>query len=274
MKKVLFPMLALILMLGVTLFVASPAGAISGGQLDTSNMYPNVGAIVVDVPGSGPLVVGSGALIGPQVFLTAGHIVAYLMAYGVSADEVFVSFAPDPLANVTSFLPVSGWFTPFNGKLESKSNAYDVGVLILQQEVTGITPAALAPEGFLDTQLRQGNNRAGFTVVGYGETAQWPPPKMTYDPQRRYAECDFQTLLPSWLVLSQNPAKGNGATCLYDSGGPVFWTDADTGTILLVGITSRGDLNTVGTGFYYRVDIPATLSFLNSLGYQIGSSGE
>ena len=150
------------------------------------------------------------------------------------------------------------------------SNPHDVGVLILEKPVKKrIKPANLPEEGFLDQllaegKLRQGKEEADFTVVGYGGSLSWPPPEITYDDYRQFAESEYQALLEAWLRLSQNQATGDGGTCYGDSGGPAFWTEPD-GTEVLVGITSWGDAPCVAAGFNYRVDIPETLSFIDDV---------
>jgi hypothetical protein len=148
------------------------------------------------------------------------------------------------------------------------SNPYDVGVLILESQVTDITPATLPSEYFLsdlreNRKLRRGSNGAEFTVVGYGGTLDWPPPEITYDNYRQYAISEFLNLRKVWLLLSQNQAKGDGGTCFGDSGGPAFFIE--DGEEIIVGITSWGDANCVATGNTYRVDIPETLEFINSI---------
>ena len=125
-------------------------------------------------------------------------------------------------------------------------------------------------EGFLDELkkdpgLRHGKEEADFTVVGYGGTLDWPPPEVTYEDARQYAESEYLALLKPWLLLSQNQATGDGGSCYGDSGGPVFWEDEDTGDETLVGITSWGDTRCVATGFNYRVDIPETLNFIEDV---------
>jgi secreted trypsin-like serine protease len=64
--------------------------------------------------------------------------------------------------------------------------------------------------------------------------------------------------------MSQNQATCDGGTCFGDSGGPAFLMKPD-GSEILVGISSWGDANCVATGFNYRVDIPETLSFIDSV---------
>ena len=101
-------------------------------------------------------------------------------------------------------------------------------------------------------------------MVGYGGSLEWPPPQIYYDDYRQFAESEYRALLKSWLRLSQNQATDDGGTCFGDSGGPAFWTEPD-GSEILVGVTSWGDAQCVAAGFNYRVDIPETLDFIDSL---------
>ena len=63
---------------GVALLLISGAcggrvWAITGGQVDTNNIYSNVGAMVYAPPGTVPKPEFSGTLIHPRVFLTAAY---------------------------------------------------------------------------------------------------------------------------------------------------------------------------------------------------------
>ena len=261
--------LLLILTVGIL-----PATAITWGELDGDG-HPNVGLISRPDPNDPakqrPLC--SGTLIHSRVFLTAGHctdFLEYLMAAGrLTIEGVKVSFDTDN-ALENNLLSVEAVITHPDYNFGPYSNPRDVGALILAEEVTdNITPAELPGEGFLDElraagELNQGKTKAKFTLVGYGTTLEWPPPTFIRpDGKRRVAESEYRALLKAWLRMSQNHATDDGGTCYGDSGGPAFWNE--DGTEILVGVTSWGDIPCVATGFNYRVDIPETLSFIESV---------
>jgi hypothetical protein len=246
------------------LIVVLPATAITWGELDTE--HDNVGAMVVDWPGFGPFQVCSGTLIHERVFLTAGHCTYDLDTFGI--ETVWVNFDEYAL-NSGSLLLVEEVVTHPDYYWGPTSNPHDVGVLILAEPATGIEVANLPDLGFLDQlrkdgKLNQGKEKAKFTLVGYGGVLDWPPPQVSWDDYRRFAESEYRALLKSWLRMSQNQAAGDGGTCSGDSGGPAFWTEPD-GTEILVGITSWGDVPCVASGFNYRVDIADTLNFIGDV---------
>jgi secreted trypsin-like serine protease len=251
--------LLLVLTIGVL-----PVAAITWGEPDTE--HTNVGAMVVDWPGYGPYQVCSGTLIHPRVFLTAGHCTEGWEGTGV--ETFWVNFDQYAL-NEKTLLDVEAVITHPDYNWGPTSDPHDVGVLILKKSVRRIKPAELPEVGFLDEllaegKLRRGSDGAKFTLVGYGGILDWPPPQIDYDDQRRFAVSEYQALLNAWLRMSQNQATGDGGTCFGDSGGPAFWTEPD-GSEILVGISSWGDANCVAAGFNYRVDIPETLSFIDSV---------
>jgi len=246
----------LILVLG-----AAPVAAITWGQPDSD--HPNVGAMVVDWPDYGPYQVCTGTLVHPRIFLTAGHCTVDWEGTGV--ETFWVNFDQDAL-NASTLLDVEAVIPHPDYYWGPSSDPHDVGILLLKEPVTDITPATLPDEGLLDDLaeqglLGQGRTRAKFTLVGYGGILDWPPPVITYEDQRLASESEFRALLKAWLRMSQNQATGDGGTCYGDSGGPAFWTQPD-GEEILVGITSWGDVPCVASAFNYRVDIPQTLDFV------------
>jgi secreted trypsin-like serine protease len=244
--------------------LAAPVAAITWGEPDTE--HTNVGAMVNDYPNWGLWQSCTGTLIHPRVFLTAGHCTEDL---DVTALPTFVNFDQDAL-NPGTLLAVEAAITHPDYYWGPTSNPRDVGVLVLAEPVTGIEPANLPEEGFLDDLkaaglLNQGTEKAKFTLVGYGGSLDWPPPDIYYEDTRRVAYSEYRALLKAWLRMSQNQATGDGGTCYGDSGGPAFWEDPDTGEETIVGVTSWGDAQCVASAFNYRVDIPETLSFIQDV---------
>jgi secreted trypsin-like serine protease len=259
-----------IAMLTLTLtFWIPPTSAITWGEPD-SDGHPNVGAMVAMHPELGPREICSGTLIAPQVFLTAGHCTDWASAV-LPPGLLHVSFSTDDALNPATWLPVAAIITHPDYNWGPYSDPHDVGILILEEPV--ILPAATLPgEGFLDElradgMLRQGREGAKFTVVGYGSTLEWPPPKIIPpDGVRRVAQSEFLNLQKAWLLMSQNhaPGRGDAGTSYGDSGGPTFWVEQD-GSEILVSVTSWGDIPCVATGTTYRIDIPDSLDFINSV---------
>ena len=266
---VLATMLLAVLLVSSCSLVAS-AHAITWGQLDDTNLFSNVGAVVIEFE-DGLFLACSGSLINETVFLTAAHCTDWfedLISEGeVALSDVYVSFDPLNPLNPVSLLGVSQIIThPNYQDFIHTSNPHDVGLLILEEPAVDIVPAMLPEEGFLDQlrqegKLRRGSNVGSFTVVGYGGTLNWPPPEISYPDTRSYSYSGFQTLLKAWLRLSQNPATGNGGSCYGDSGGPIFWEA--NGEQTLVAITSWGDVSCISASFNYRMDLPEVLNFIN-----------
>ena len=198
--------------LALARFGINNAQAIGLGQLD-GNAHPNVGGVVwlvslwPDVPP--PVVVGSGSLIHPRIYLTAGHlteVVESRVAQGtLTLNDLRVSFAPNALdpgtwRSVSDVLTHPG-YAPNGNSLE------DVGVLILSEPVTGVAPAQLPPPGFLDALAASGtlktkSDRTRFRVVGYGidpDGASYGQLPFPPDGLRRFAEPEFQNLHDRWL---------------------------------------------------------------------------
>jgi hypothetical protein len=279
----------LVLVLALIGWVTS-ALAITWGEPDEANAYPNVGAFIVERDDGRIWATCTGTLIHEQVFLTAGHCTDYVAGLDAEGRLVaaYVSFDFDVGFDAESetgptLLEVEEIIThPEYDDFSDPSNTYDVGALVLAEPVTGIEPAERATEGFLDELKRSGVLRTGpkgeagaekgfagpdgakFTVVGYGGVLLWPPPEITYEDQRRFGESEYVALVPAQLHMDQNRLHDNEGTCFGDSGGPAFW-EPDEETRILVGITSWGDAQCVVTGIDYRVDIPETLSFIDGV---------
>jgi hypothetical protein len=148
-----------------------------------------------------------------------------------------------------------------------------VGVIVLDQAVTGITPATLAPTNYLDQFAQPRLNHELFTLVGYGtevrpnETGSQKPIPQSYPIERRYTDEVGQKLTPQILQTNGNEhdPRGGGGTCFGDSGGPSF-KDGYLTTVTSYGYTS----NCRYLGGLQRVDIPVVQTWLATFGVFAG----
>jgi V8-like Glu-specific endopeptidase len=260
----------ILIVLSVTMSLAmlinGPAGAIVYGEFD-GNRHPNVGAIVADWRdyGSGNLeLFCSGTLISPDVFLTAAHCTAALIAFEVPEDEVFVTF--DPVFDEhAKLLPGVYHHNPAYGQ-GGADDTHDVAVIVLDKPARGITPAELPTEGLLDEMKASGElNDTLFTAVGYGtvrETNRGGFDTILDNTERRFATQQFWSLTPAWMTLSMNVSTGDGGTCYGDSGGPHFLGAGETEENLVVSITVTGDAVCKATDKTYRMDTSSARNFL------------
>ncbi len=138
-------------------------------------------------------------------------------------------------------------------------NWNDTGLVVLDEPVTEIDTAALAPEGYLDTFAQPALVKELVRTVGYGtevrQATSGPqaPTPMSYPLRRQLTDEKPQKLTSQVLQMNANERDpfGGGGTCFGDSGGPAFHGG------YLVGDTSYGyTSNCRYLGGYQRVDIP------------------
>jgi secreted trypsin-like serine protease len=226
-------------------------GAITYGQPD-GNRHPNVGALVGTYSG-GFYPYCSGTLISPTVFLTVAHC-------DIGSSRVMVTFTPDFSGNVTL---LAGTFHGDPRYTWKQNEPHDIAVVVLDDAVSGITPAALPTAG----QANSFDQASEFTAVGYGsdEVINGPGgPVIPYHDVRQFATSTFNALNKGYLRLSQNPATGDGGTCYGDSGGPNFIGAGTTETNVIAGTTITGDTFCNATNVTYRLDTAAARSFLGA----------
>lgn len=239
--------------------LGAPAGAVSNGTVDETT-HPQVGALLADF-GEGLERICSGTLISARVFLTAGHCTAWLPAYDI--DEVFVTFDPswstaDPgTFHRGVYVTHPGYGYTGQGGF---SDPNDLSVVVLDEAITGITPARLPAVGALD---RMALRSQPFTAVGYGmgrDIHSTGPQALYPGGTRMWATGTFRSLQPAWVSLSQNIALGDGGGCFGDSGGPSFVGDS-TSNRLAATITA-GDSVCVSLSKTYRLDTESAAAFL------------
>jgi len=271
------------ILLGALLLLPPPrASAITYGFVDSNNTFRNTGAFIVKSPSTGQIFpICSGTMITANVFLTASHCTAFFTqdlapegyrAY-VSLDQS-IPFG-DLTSNKTTLLSVAHVVTNPNYS-QSQSDSGDIGVLILDRNVRGVTPAVLPSCGLLDQLVAQnGLKNAVFTNAGYGlqnrVTGGGVPFFQDLNPiPRMFSFSSFNSLNGGYLRLSQNPSTGSGGTCFGDSGGPNFLTV--NGQQLIVAITITGDSVCRSTNVDYRLDIVSAQAFLAYVNATFGTS--
>jgi hypothetical protein len=274
---------ALLLAVVTAALLVTPARvrAITYGFVDTTNAYSNVGAFIVQSPTGEIFPLCSGTLIAPDVFLTASHCTAYytnvLAPMGYTAYVTFDKSIPfgDLTSRKTKLLSVAEVVTNPNYS-QSQSDSGDIGVLILESNVNGITPATLPTCGLLDQlSAEDGLKGAVFTAVGYGVQNRVVGGGVPYFQDvnpipRMYAFSSFNSLNGGYLRLSQNPATGSGGTCYGDSGGPNFLTV--DGQQILVAVTVTGDSACRSTNVDYRLDTASAQAFFDYVNATYGTA--
>lgn len=257
----------------VALTPAMPVGAITGGDPDTA--HPGVGMFYF-VTSEGRFRC-SGTLISDTVLLTAAHCTEGVIGKAiVTFSQVAPNAGPPPAGGAgytTANVPagyVAGTAHPnpdFNEKLQTK-DLLDVGVVVLDVPITGITPAPLPPvQGWLDSFTVRELKADLFTLVGYGVRYEKPDegpqkPVAVRDLTRRFTTAPLQNVVGEVILLAEgdNDSRGGGGTCFGDSGGAIFWGG------YLVGNTSFGGSQfcTGGIGGYQRVDTTGAWEFVRS----------
>lgn len=257
-------LLTVAVVLGLLMVVVLPASAIVFGEPDGDD-HPNVGSMVLHVPGEGLFQWCSGTLISETVFLTAGHCTAPVdsVLASIPGAEMLVTF--DPTISEGGTFYTGTWHTHPDFDSGGLSDAFDVGVIVLDQS-PGIEPASL-PTAYLLDELKDSKvlKNTRFTVVGYGtvrETNTTGPHGFLDNLDRNRAEQGFNALTKAWLYLPMNQTTGDGGTCYGDSGGPHFIHLDGVETDIVVSLTSLGDIPCVASDKTYRVDTDSARSFL------------
>jgi hypothetical protein len=267
--------------LGLLVGSVGIAYAITNGQPDGDN-HPYVGLLVFDYAPGKPGWRCSGALIAPNVVLTAGHCTDGAVAARVWFDEVVQGNPEYPFGGATSYEGTA--YT--NPDYRSPDNPYgggnglpafsyrDVGIVVLTEPVpTAVVDeyAQLPTSGLVDTL----KNKTPVDLVGYGVQYQAQIPGSELDPPPpyyRWTGPKVRLYAPSekvsgkfvhsaeYMRLALNPGGDSGGTCFGDSGGP----DLKGSTNMVLAVNSYvTNINCSGVGYSARVDIPEVLEWIN-----------
>jgi hypothetical protein len=287
MKKRALLLLGVIVLLAITVV---PALAITNGQPDGDD-HPYVGLMVALDEDYVPLWRCSGTLIGPELFLTAGHCTeapaAHVVVWFDTGYPTPIPRGDLPAVPGTSCTGYTGY--PCTGDASGTPNAHpefctgcgnglprfashDVGVVVLDSAYIMGTYGQLPAVGVVDTL----KNKTAIDFVGYGvnDQAQIPGNLLPQPPPyyrwvglrtRMYAPTELVSgkfvHSDEFLRLALNPGGGSGGTCFGDSGGPDFLA----GTNIILGVNSYvTNVNCSGVGYSTRVDTESNLDFINS----------
>jgi hypothetical protein len=149
-------------------------------------------------------------------------------------------------------------------------NIHDVGIVILDQAITGLGYATLARDGTLDPLLKaRGTQDTAFGVSGYGISFSAKQGAFAISFRERLMAQETLVNLVShstdgFSVQLNGNGDSRGGTCSGDSGGPVFYP-ANTSQIVAVTSWGMSNAGCRGDGWYYRTDRQAVIDWINGV---------
>ena len=264
----------LVLVVAVTALLApSAASPLIGGEETGSTSYTNVGAFGVVVNGEF-FEVCSGTLVAPTAVLTAGHCTVYFTQLEQRGYDVVFTLDPNPTASSTFYDAIAFYTHPdYVDRLSgnSKCGLYgqcttDVGIAELATAPVGVTPATIAPLGYVNTLDLKTQT---FSIVGYGVEG-FANANTALGPNGGTRKVGtFEALgqdVTAARFLKLTGQHYNTATCFGDSGGPVFANG------YVVAVVSFGQSWVCASnGYYTRLDTTSVSTWITATLAEIAS---
>jgi hypothetical protein len=256
--------LRLVTVASAAVLIGVPAAqAVVGGSPD-GNAHPYVGLSAYFDSDGNFLWRCSGFLESPTLYVTAGHCAGPEVPGAPQPAFAAIWFngtTPVDPASQPDALGIPEASPAWNGVLPD----HDIGVVHIVQpniDLTKLGHATLPPLGYLDNlTTSRGQHDTSFTVVGYG-VVDITPKAIADNTLRMAGSVQLQKLtdIDVQTTASNGNGTGGGATCLGDSGAPLF----NGG--YAVAVVSGGQKFCNGKAIDFRLDTPEAQAFIAAAG--------
>lgn len=217
---------------------------IINGASASEDVYPETGAVIVELTGYEPLFSCSSTLIAPDVVILAAHCIDPDV-YGVDVESVGWTRQPDVTLWLDGDNPewpddvvmAKDWVMHDLWDIASLSYGlaenYDIALLFLNQPVTDVQPAVVVTLDEAE-EISEGD---AITIVGWGVQSDEADGISGY---KMWGETDLSRLATYEFQVGQD--EDAVRKCYGDSGGPTFRAYPDSDSTVkerIIGVTSH-----------------------------------